>query len=88
MVHPFLERLRRGPLLADGAMGTLLHARGAAFEQCVEELNLTQPDWVRKSTWPTSRRAPKSSRRTLRGQPHQAERYNLDDKMRDINFRG
>ena len=27
-------------------MGTMLHARGAALDQCLEELNLTRPDWV------------------------------------------
>jgi len=47
MAHPFLERLARGPILADGAMGSLLRARGASPEQCLEELNLSQPDWVR-----------------------------------------
>jgi len=30
-------------LLADGAMGTLLHARGFRFDQCFDELNLTHP---------------------------------------------
>lgn len=46
-MHPFLERLSRGPVLADGAMGTMLHARGAALDECLEQLNLTRPDWVR-----------------------------------------
>ncbi|MBN2385806.1 MAG: bifunctional homocysteine S-methyltransferase/methylenetetrahydrofolate reductase [Anaerolineales bacterium] len=31
------------PLVADGAMGTLLHARGIDFDRCFDELNLTQP---------------------------------------------
>jgi homocysteine S-methyltransferase len=34
------------PLLADGAMGTLLHARGVSFDQCFDELNLTDPGTV------------------------------------------
>ena len=34
------------PLLADGSMGTLLHARGIGFEQCFDELNLTNPAMV------------------------------------------
>ncbi len=33
-------------LLADGAMGTLLHARGIGFDQCFDELNLTHPGAV------------------------------------------
>jgi len=28
------------PLLADGAMGTLLHSRGASFERCFDVLNI------------------------------------------------
>ena len=34
------------PILADGAMGTLLHARGVGFDQCFDELNLTEPALV------------------------------------------
>ena len=34
------------PLVADGAMGTLLHSRGARFEQCFDELNVSWPDLV------------------------------------------
>ncbi len=39
---PFLDRLAEGPLLADGAMGTLLFARGVPYERCFDELNLTE----------------------------------------------
>jgi methionine synthase / methylenetetrahydrofolate reductase (NADH) len=38
-----LEKLRSGPLLADGAMGTMLHARGIPLGHCFDELNLSQP---------------------------------------------
>ena len=34
------------PLLGDGAMGTLLNARGAGFNECFDALNLTQPELV------------------------------------------
>ncbi len=44
---PFLERLAdHRPLLADGAMGTLLHARGATADSSFEQLNLTKPELV------------------------------------------
>jgi methionine synthase I (cobalamin-dependent)/5,10-methylenetetrahydrofolate reductase len=39
----FLERLSTGILLTDGAMGTMLHARGVGFDKCFDELNLTHP---------------------------------------------
>jgi len=48
MTSKFLDLLETStaPLVADGAMGTLLHARGAPFEQCFDELNLTGPATV------------------------------------------
>ncbi len=43
---PLLSLLSKGPILADGAMGTMLHTRGVSFETCFDELNLTQPTLV------------------------------------------
>jgi homocysteine S-methyltransferase len=34
------------PILADGAMGTQLHARGVPFDACFDELNLSQPELI------------------------------------------
>lgn len=46
-LHPFLELLGAGrPLLADGAMGTMLNHHGVSFEECFDELNLTNPSVV------------------------------------------
>ncbi|MBC7876671.1 MAG: bifunctional homocysteine S-methyltransferase/methylenetetrahydrofolate reductase [Anaerolineales bacterium] len=42
----FLEKLEQGTLLIDGAMGTMLHARGVGFDKCFDELNLTNPSAV------------------------------------------
>jgi len=39
----FLQQLSQGTMLADGAMGTMLHARGVGFDKCFDELNLTNP---------------------------------------------
>ncbi|HEX2698076.1 MAG TPA: homocysteine S-methyltransferase family protein, partial [Anaerolineales bacterium] len=38
-----LERLNLEVILADGAMGTMLHSRGVSFDKCFDELNLTNP---------------------------------------------
>ncbi len=46
MPSPFLERLSRGPILADGAMGTFLYERGIPFDQCFDGLNLSRPALV------------------------------------------
>jgi methionine synthase I (cobalamin-dependent)/5,10-methylenetetrahydrofolate reductase len=44
----FLEMLDNAtrPILADGAMGTMLNAQGIGFNQCFDELNLTSPSLV------------------------------------------
>lgn len=46
--NAFLLRLNQSdrPLLSDGAMGTILHQRGVAFEDCFDALNLTNPALV------------------------------------------
>ncbi len=38
-----IESISEKTLLADGAMGTMLHARGIGFDKCFDELNLTNP---------------------------------------------
>jgi homocysteine S-methyltransferase len=43
MPGDFLELIDQGALLADGAMGTMLHGRGVGFDKCFDELNLTRP---------------------------------------------
>jgi len=43
----FLTRFNhKGPILADGAMGTLLHERGVESDTCFDSLNLGQPALV------------------------------------------
>lgn len=43
----FLQTLTNGPLLVDGAMGSLLYERGVLHTRSYEELNLSQPELVR-----------------------------------------
>ena len=47
MLHDFRERLQKGPVLCDGAMGTLLYAKGIFINRCYDELNVSQPDLIR-----------------------------------------
>ena len=37
-VTPFLDRLAAGTLVFDGAMGTMLYARGVFLNRCFDEL--------------------------------------------------
>jgi homocysteine S-methyltransferase len=89
MAHPFLERLARGPLLVDGAMGTMLHGRGIPLDRCVEHANLTQPDWVREIHLAYIRAgADVVQTNTFAASRPRLSEFGLDDKTRDIVFRG
>ncbi|MFQ6032324.1 MAG: homocysteine S-methyltransferase family protein, partial [Candidatus Zixiibacteriota bacterium] len=48
MLDPFLERLKKGVMLCDGAMGTLLYSRGIGSEHTFDELNLSKPEMVQR----------------------------------------
>ena len=51
MAEPFLPRLRQGPLLCDGAMGTMLYAlapENMLHGRCFDELVLTDPKLVQE----------------------------------------
>lgn len=52
-----LERLSSEVILADGAMGTMLHGRGVSFDKCFDELNLSNPEAVANVTATTFERA-------------------------------
>jgi methionine synthase I (cobalamin-dependent)/5,10-methylenetetrahydrofolate reductase len=44
----FLDRLSAGTLVFDGAMGTMLYARGVFLNRCFDELNLSSSGLVRQ----------------------------------------
>ncbi len=46
-MNPLLTRLAEGPLLCDGAMGTMLYARGVPLDACFDVLNENNPTLVR-----------------------------------------
>lgn len=45
--RPFAEALANGPLLLDGAMGSLLYDRGVLHTRSYDELNLSNPELIR-----------------------------------------
>ncbi len=46
MPADILQRLAGAPLVCDGAMGTLLYAKGVYLNRCYDEVTLTQPELV------------------------------------------
>lgn len=47
MPADFVTRVKQSPVLCDGAMGTLLYAKGVFINRSYDELNLSQPDLIR-----------------------------------------
>jgi methionine synthase I (cobalamin-dependent)/5,10-methylenetetrahydrofolate reductase len=84
-----LTRLKQGPVLCDGAMGTLLYAKGVFINKCYDELNLTQPDLVRNIHQEyLNAGAEVIETNTFGGNSFRLARYGLADKVREINLRG
>src|SRR3982750_4758898 len=46
MLKPFLEAIDDRVLVCDGAMGTMLYAKGVFINKSFDALNVTQPDLV------------------------------------------
>jgi len=44
----FRKKLLEGPMVADGAMGTVLYSKGIFINRCFDELNLSSPDLVKE----------------------------------------
>lgn len=88
MKHPFLEALEKRILLADGAMGTMLQARGAPRNACLESLVLEEPDAVRRIHEEyIAAGADIIETDTFGANRFRLARYGLQDRVRDINFR-
>ncbi|HEY0735378.1 MAG TPA: bifunctional homocysteine S-methyltransferase/methylenetetrahydrofolate reductase [Herpetosiphonaceae bacterium] len=88
MAHPFIERLQRAPLLADGAMGTQLYTHGVDFDQCFDALNLTNPRLVAEIHQSyIDAGAELIETNTYGANRFKLEAYGLQDKVREINFR-
>ncbi len=91
-VHPFLARVRdtaRGPLLFDGATGTLLHSRGdEPMDACFVALNKSRPDLVsalHREYIAAGAEAIKTN--TFAGNRFQLELHGYGDEARDLNKR-
>lgn len=88
MEHSFLQLLRQRPVLCDGAMGTLLYARGIPYEQCFDALNLSQPELIGG----IHREYINAGAEVVETNSFGANRirlahHNLEDKVRQINHR-
>src|ERR1700724_2920159 len=89
MSKDLLSRLKQGPILCDGAMGTLLYAKGVFINKCYDELNLAQPDLIRNIHQEyMNAGAEVIETNTFGGNSFRLARYGLSDRLRDINLQG
>ena len=89
MAGDFLARLKAAPVLCDGAMGTLLYAKGIFINRCYDELNVSQPDLIRGLHHEYLQAgAEVIETNTFGGNSFRLERHGLAGKVREINFAG
>jgi methionine synthase I (cobalamin-dependent)/5,10-methylenetetrahydrofolate reductase len=88
--HTAVDRLfAGGRVLGDGAMGTMLYARGIFINRCYDELNLSQPDTIAAiHTEYLQSGAEIIETNTFGANSFRLERFGLRDKVRDINLAG
>ena len=88
-MKPFLEAIDERVLVCDGAMGTMLYAKGVFINQCFDALNLTAPgrvaevhaEYARAGADVIETNTFGANRIKLRG-------FGLADRLRDINVEG
>src|SRR6202050_575714 len=89
MAGNFLERLKNGPVLCDGAMGTLLYAKGIFINRCYDELNLSQPELIRGVHHDYLQAGAEIvETNTFGANSFRLGRHSIGDRVRDINLAG
>src|SRR5437868_8057808 len=89
MAADFLERLKQSPVLCDGAMGTLLYAKGIFINRSYDELNLSQPDLIRGVHHDYLQAGAEIvETNTFGANSFRLARHSLADRVRDINLAG
>ena len=78
-----------GTVLCDGAMGTMLYARGVFINRCYDELILSQPELVREiHAEYLQAGAEVIETNTFGGNTFRLGMHGLKDKVREINLAG
>ena len=89
MGKDLLSRLKQGAVLCDGAMGTLIYAKGIFINKCYDELNLSQPDLIRSiHNEYLNSGAEIIETNTFGGNSLRLARHGLAGQVREINLTG
>jgi homocysteine S-methyltransferase len=86
-MQPFQELLSSDRILVvDGAMGTMLYAKGVYINRCYDELNLSNPDLVREIHTEYIRAgADIIETNTFGATAHKLQQYGLEANLHEIN---
>src|SRR5690348_14154052 len=89
MRSPILEALDSGVLVCDGAMGTMLYAKGVFINKSFDALNLSQPDLVAEIHQDYVRAgADVLETNTFGANRIKLRSFGLGDQVREINVEG
>src|SRR5215470_5519141 len=89
MAADLLSRIKHSPVLCDGAMGTLLYAKGIFINRSYDELNLSQPDMIRGVHHDYLQAGAEIiETNTFGANSFRLARHSLADKVKDINRSG
>jgi methionine synthase / methylenetetrahydrofolate reductase(NADPH) len=89
MAADFLTRIKQSPVLCDGAMGTLLYAKGVFINRSYDELNLSQPDLIRGIHHEYLQAGAEIiETNTFGANSFRLARHSIADKVLDINLAG
>jgi len=89
MASDLLARMKESPVLCDGAMGTLLYAKGIFINRCYDELNISQPDLIRGIHHDYLQAGAEIiETNTFGANSFRLARHGLADRVRDINVAG
>jgi len=89
MAADLLTRIKQSPVLCDGAMGTLLYAKGIFINRSYDELNLSQPDLIRSVHHDYMHAGAEIvETNTFGANSFRLARHSIADKVRDINLAG
>lgn len=85
----FIDKIKNGTLIFDGAMGTAIYSKGVFINASFEELNLTRPNLIREIHQEyINAGADVILTNTFCANRIKLSKYGLADKVRDINIAG
>src|SRR5271166_529135 len=87
MATDLLTRIKQSAILCDGAMGTLLYAKGIFINRCYDELNVSQPDLIRGIHHEYLQAGAEIiETNTFGGNSFRLERHSMASRVQEINL--